>query len=269
MKHSFVKCLLSIIMVISVLVISGCSNQFKYSYGVFLNPKDLKECANYQTLVLEGTSYLTSTIKQLKKQGHTLYSYLNIGSLETWRSFYHQYQDLIIGKYNNWDDEGWVNVADARWQDLIMKEATSLKAKDFDGLFLDNFDVYYNNSNQSIYNGLVKILKHLNKLDIKIIINGGDTFIKKYLHENNNLNLFDGVNQETVFSKIIFNNQTFGKANKVDHQYFLDYIELCSKNNIDIYLLEYTKDKALIKQIKQYCQDKNFKYYISDSIDLD
>lgn len=36
-----------------------------------------------------------------------------------------------------------------------------------------------------------------------------------------------------------------------------------------VYLLEYTKDKKLISKIKKYCNNNKFKYYISDSIELD
>lgn len=38
---------------------------------------------------------------------------------------------------------------------------------------------------------------------------------------------------------------------------------------MEVYLLEYTKDKKLIRKIKQYCRKNKFHYYISDSIELD
>jgi|GEM_PF-3357762 len=34
-------------------------------------------------------------------------------------------------------------------------------------------------------------------------------------------------------------------------------------------LAEYTTDKSLIKEIKEYCAEKAFNYYISDSLELD
>ncbi len=36
----------------------------------------------------------------------------------------------------------------------------------------------------------------------------------------------------------------------------------------DIYLLEYTVDDELKKEIETYCQDKGYRYYISDSLEL-
>ena len=46
-------------------------------------------------------------------------------------------------------------------------------------------------------------------------------------------------------------------------------VQKCKKDRMEVYLLEYTKDKKLIRQIKQYCRKNKFHYYISDSIELD
>ena len=50
---------------------------------------------------------------------------------------------------------------------------------------------------------------------------------------------------------------------------FADYVQKCKKDGMEVYLLEYTKDKKLIRRIKQYCRKNKFHYYISDSIELD
>ena len=46
-------------------------------------------------------------------------------------------------------------------------------------------------------------------------------------------------------------------------------VQKCKKDRMEVYLLEYTKDKKLIRKIKQYCRKNKFHYYISDSIELD
>ena len=81
--------------------------------------------------------------------------------------------------------------------------------------------------------------------------------------------IMTAVNQETVWSRIIFNKGTFGKQPKDVHNYFSNYVKLCKKDGMRVYLLEYTKDKKFITRIKKYCNDNKFKYYISDSIELD
>ena len=77
------------------------------------------------------------------------------------------------------------------------------------------------------------------------------------------------VNQECVWSSIQFKTGSFGKQTKAARGYFTDYVKKCKKDGMKVYLLEYTKDKKLIRQIKEYCRKNKFHYYISDSIELD
>ena len=89
-----------------------------------------------------------------------------------------------------------------------------------------------------------------------VIINGGDVFVKKYKSQYGTMkSIMTAVNQESVWSRILFN--------------FSNYVKLCKKDGMRVYLLEYTKDKKLISKIKKYCNNNKFKYYISDSIELD
>ena len=80
--------------------------------------------------------------------------------------------------------------------------------------------------------------------------------------------IISGINQESVFSAILWDGDKFGTADPEDHEYFTDYIERYAALGADIYLLEYTTDKKLIKQIDEYCEKHDFKYYASDSLEL-
>ena len=62
-----------------------------------------------------------------------------------------------------------------------------------------------------------------------------------------------------------YNNVNFQK----DRAYFQDYIERYAAKGVDICLLEYTRDKSLIREIREYCRKNGFHYYISDSLELD
>ena len=66
---------------------------FTYDYGVFLgvNAEESDRFADYETIVIDAEGYTAKEISKLKKAGHTVYSYINIGSLETWRSYYEQF----------------------------------------------------------------------------------------------------------------------------------------------------------------------------------
>ena len=246
---------------------------FKYDYGVFLSigPDKADRFKDYKTIVIDVQNDFTKKdIAKLKKQGHVVYSYINVGAVENYRDYYADYKDITLDVYENWEDERWVDVSQKRWQSFILDDLSErIKSKGVDGFFVDNTDVYYLYNNEGIYNGLTKILKGLKKKG-KVIVNGGDTYVSAYIKKNKNLKgILDGVNQESVFSKILdYEKNEFGKNDKEDLKYFQKYLARVKKCKKKVYVLEYTKDKKLKKKIKSYCRKKGYKYYISDSIGL-
>ena len=103
-----------------------------------------------------------------------------------------------------------------------------------------------------------------------VLINGGDAFLDAYCAGGGQWkDVITGINQETVFSEILWDGDKFGTASREDREYFQDYIERYAEKGADICLLEYTRDKRLIPEIRDYCQKHGFKYYISDSLELD
>ena len=262
-------------------ILSGCTaesnvsrNQsFSFDYGVFLSVdnSDLSLFKDYQTIVIDAAYFEKEDIQKLKESGHTVYTYINIGSIENFRPYYETFKVLRLGAYENWDEEEWIDVSDKSWQTFIIEDlAKGFKAKGVDGYFVDNCDVYYVKHDPKIYKGVEIILKALVKTDLKVLINGGDVFVTEYEEANSSIEaIMTGVNQETVFSSINFEQGTFGKQDLENQQYYFEYIELVKNEGLDVYLLEYTKDRELIQSIEQFCNEKNYIYYISDSIELD
>lgn len=247
-------------------------SEAKYAYGVFLSvEKNLDKLKDYEIVVIDAQLFKKEEIEAFKARGHKVYSYINIGSLENFRSYYKQYKSLKLGKYEHWDEEIWINVADKKWQDFIVEKLMpSLLDKGIDGFFVDNCDVYYHYKKKAIMDGLTVMMKSLVATGKKVLINGGDCYLDAYCKSGGKWSdVITGINQETVFSKIIWNKNKFGTAGKEDHKYFTGYIERYAQQGADIYLLEYTKDEKLIKEIEQYCKEKGFGYYVSDSIELD
>ena len=139
-----------------------------------------------------------------------------------------------------------------------------------DGFFIDNCDVYDYTKTKQNFTGLAKILKNVKRLGKDVVINGGDVFVTKYRKTYGSAkDIMTAVNQECVWSSIQFKTGSFGKQTKAARGYFTDYVKKCKKDGMKVYLLEYTKDKKLIRQIKEYCKKNKFHYYISDSIELD
>jgi len=255
-----------------VIVAKAYNYEYDKQFGVFIGigRKDINKLKDYQTVIIDAEHFTKADITKLKKAGKTVYTYLSIGSLEDYRSYYKAYKHLAISKYDGWEGEEWVDVSDKSWQKLMLKRAKEFKNKGVDGFFLDNADVYYQYKEPRIYKGLVKILTDIRKLNTKVIINGGDVFVSKYLKENKDLKkIADGVNQEGVFTTLVEDKK---KGEEIT-RYYLNYLKKLSKKGIRIYLTEYivedNKDDGLEDKIADYCEKRGWDYYISDDLELD
>lgn len=247
------------------------NKSLKYQYGVFLSVEDdLDSLNSYGTVVIDAQNFSRGEIVKFRGNGHKVFSYINIGSLENFRDYYDEYADLALGAYEHWEEEVWIDVSDVKWQQFVVNELIpSLIEKGIDGFFVDNCDVYYNYPTPEILNGLTVMMSAMVNTGLDVIINGGDCYLDAYCAAGGSWDeVITGINQETVFSKINWDDESFGRADAVDHLYFKDYIERYDALGADIYLLEYTTDEKLIKEINSYCIQKGFYYYISDSIEL-
>ena len=242
-----------------------------HEYGVFIGyDGKLEELEEYETVVIDAQYYDIDEITAFKQKGHTVYSYINIGALEDFRDYYDRYSDLALGEYEHWDEEVWVDVTDKAWRDFIIDElAPSLIDKGIDGFFVDNCDVYYLYPVDGILKGVADILSGLKGMSDKVVINGGDVFLDTYCDIGGNWkDLISGINQESVFTKILWDEDEFSKASEDDTEYFCDYLERYASQGADIYLLEYTKDERLEEKIRSYCELCDYHCYISDSLEL-
>lgn len=243
-----------------------------YEYGVFLGEEaeDIGKMEPYRIIVLDAQYFTKEQINSLKDSGHTVYSYINIGSVENFRPYYSKYEQLTIGDYENWDEERWVDVSSAEWQSFVLDElAPSILEKGVEGFFVDNCDVYYNFPSEEIFESTAFLLKGLKDKGAYVSINGGDAFVTEYAKKFGELDsVMDAVNQETVFSRIDWDGDKFSANTDSEREYFQGYAEMVSGYGKDVYLLEYTTDEKLIDGISDYCKEKGFTYYASETLEL-
>ena len=242
------------------------------TYGVFLSvTENLRSLAQYETVVIDAQYFTKEEIDAFRAEGHTVYTYLNIGSLETFRDYYDAYSDLALAPYENWDGEFWANVSDGKWQAFIMQDLTpALLQKDVDGFFVDNCDVYYHYPTEPVLNGLTAMLHALVGTGKAVLLNGGDTYLDAYCASGGRWQyVITGINQETVFTRIRWGTNRFAAATAEDRAHFTNYIERYAAMGADVYLLEYTRSRSLKEKIYEYCRQNGFVCYISDSVELD
>ncbi len=242
------------------------SDKYEKDYGVFLGLEDVSGIKGYKIAVVDAYYLDKAKIKALHKNNYKVYTYLNIGTLENFRDCYDDFKDLAFDNYDDWPEEYWMDVSLASWNEYLQEKARKYTDMGVDGFFLDNTDVYAEYPRDDIYNGLITIINGLNENGLPLVINGGDVFVRKGINARE-LNI-DGVNQETVFSAINFENNTLGKSNEEEEEYYKEYVSFCRDKCLKVFLLEYTTDDEIKEDIKDYCEENNFMYYISSTIEL-
>ena len=261
---------------------SSYKYEIDYSYGVFLGADSsrINKISKYDNPIIEIEEFEEDEISSLNNDGHHIYAYLSIGSLENYRDYYEQFKHLEFYEYENWPDEKWIDVSDSSWQQHLITEATKFKNLGAYGLFMDNFDVYYIASEEydggeifsnKIYNACIDILTSLHNIGLSLIINSGSTFLERLKEETKDtlLGYIDCYTQECVFSNIVdYDHDKFSKQDEETKEYYLSVINMM-KNYSDVLLLEYTKDGELIDEIVDFCIEESFHYYISKKVNLE
>lgn len=274
---------------VAVLVLCGCclagearpERAFDASYGVFIGMRGGEALRDERVLrtrvlVVDPAHFEEREIASLKASGHTVYGYLNVGSLEAFRPYYGRFRKFVLGRYENWDGEWWVDVSAAPWRDFVVSElAAEYVRKGIDGFFVDNCDVYHYRRSRRIFDGLSEVLRRLSGYGLEVLINGGDEYATAALEEYGSIaGLFSGVNQETVFTRINFDKLNFetgafGRSREEDRQYFLSYLEKMEGAGAKVRLLEYARDADLAREIERFCKARGWECFISGSVELD
>lgn len=269
--HIYKKTLLFLLFS-AMLFFSACTKTSVQDYGVFtgINGNEAAALSDYRIVVIEPSEFEKEQIDELHKNGKTVYGYLNIGSLESYRPYYKDFKNITLSSYPNWPDEQWIDVSDSRWQNFIVNTlAQKYYDMGFDGFFIDNTDIYYHYNTEKIFNGLCTILQGLRSYDVTLVINGGDTFVSKCINQNIGDALFDGVNQENVFTHIDFEKTEYRRQSAEETEYYKKYLSKVREYGLKVFLLEYCADTALADEIELYCKENGFLWYNAGGLELD
>ena len=245
-----------------VLQNSQNSSTAQQDYGVFIGmtPEQAAQTGAYRRIIIDASDFTEEEIQALHSRDTEVYSYLNIGSIETFRSYYAQFRQDRLAPYAGWKDEYWMDVSDPAWQNYTAEVlAPALKDKGIDGLFLDNFDVYWRYPNDQIYTGLTTILKMLDSLGLPVVINGGDEYVRAALRSGELPACVKGVNQESVF--------TASDPDSAD--WYQTYLKDCAAGHLDCWLIEYQAGEKQRKEAEEYCKTAGYHVFFADDEELD
>ena len=240
-------------------------------YGIFigLETADPKRLRPYRTVVIEPSTFTAEQIKALQAEGKSVYGYLNLGSLESYRPYCERFANLTLAPYENWPEEHWVDVSSPAWQTFVVDELGAAYASlGLDGFFLDNCDVYALYPREDIFNGLTTMLRGLSRYQKPCIVNGGDVFVSACTENGTARTLFDGVNQESVFTKIDFAKNRYAAQDAETRSYYLNYLTRAKEAGLKVYLIEYHPSAKLAAEIQDYCEKNGFVAYLANEKEL-
>lgn len=269
----FIRKICVLILILSAALLGACSagpsdGAERYVVLIGEDSEITEKLSDIDLLVIDAEYFSQNDIARLRENGiREIYSYINIGSIESFRSYDTDFEKYTLGAYENWPEEKWIDVSTPEWQACIASRLDALVQKGVDGFFVDNTDVYYNYPQESIYDGILTILDYMDHTGRKIMINGGDCFVKKYLTTEKNV-LIDGVNQENVFTAYDFSNDTYTKNDQSTREYYTEYLNLAMSHGCTAYTLEYATDPAIRRQAAAYAGKHGYICYISDNIGL-
>lgn len=269
------KKLISIVLVsiIAFGILNFNAEACNLKYGVFTGASisKVKKLTGYNEIVVDASYYKKEDIDYLHKKGMKVYSYINIGSIESFRDYYNSFVNITLGAYENWEDERWIDVSNTKWQNYVVNViAKGLADKNIDGFFIDNVDVYSNYKNDKIFNGVYSILTKLKKQYNKyMIVNGGYDFFTKAMEKGYNLtSITNAVNLESIYTSIDFDNNKYIVNDKNTVNDAMSYINLINKKGLKIYIIEYSNNTKITNDVKKFYNKYDYNVYISKSKDL-
>ena len=248
-----------------------------YCFESHLIPSVLAKCKKNDLAVVD-TEGRESHVRTAVRRGVWVYGYLNVGAVESGRSYYEDFHHIRLAKYSGWDGEYWINPTAKEWQDHCIALAKQIKACGAIGLYLDNTDIYYMclqgfreektkmlrsaPSAQAVYNALSSIILKINALGLIVMPNGGDTFVRKFITAHPKV--IPTINQEGIFY------EKLNKKNKSsDTQYYKEYCKWAQKRiSGKVRIIEYTSSKTEQAKIKAYCLAHGWDVYFSKHKEL-
>ena len=222
-------------------------------------------------IVIEPDDYSDDEIKEIKRKGYKLLAYLSVGTLEKERPWYDTYKKYKRKQLDDWPNEYYMNVKKSVWQKFLVQRAKDLKAKGFDGWWLDNLDVYSEYKSDAEFTACYAILQKIKKVGGYVMINGGSEFLDDAFDKKLKPLYVDGYTQEEVFSRILdySGKGKFGKQKAEDKAYYKKMLIRAVEHGIQGFMLEYTKDQKVIKQIDNFFKKNGMSgYHISGDVNL-
>ena len=227
-------------------------------------------------LAVVDTEGNEKAVRNAVSRGVYVYGYLNVGAVESGRSYYEDFHHIRLAKYSGWAGEYWIDPTARGWPEHILDLAKKIKETGAIGLYLDNTDIYYEiaeheiskqysrnlPSAQAVYTALSNMILKINALGLIVMPNGGDVFLRKFMIAHPGI--IKTINQEGVFYQ-----ELNEKNSATDTAYYKDWCKWAQKRiSGKVRIIDYTTSKKEQAKIKAYCIAHGWDVYFSKHKEL-
>lgn len=92
-----------------------------------------EKLSDIDLLVIDAEYFSKNDIARLRENGiREIYSCINIGSIESFRSYDTDFEKYTLGAYENWPEEKWIDVSAPEWQACTASRVDALVQKGVD-----------------------------------------------------------------------------------------------------------------------------------------
>lgn len=253
----------------------------KYCFEESCVRKVLMNTPIYGLAVIDSDGIPARFVRSAVENGAYVYDYLNAGALERERSYYNDFKDLRLAKYDGWPGEYWVDPTSDKWKQHLLDEAKAKRDKGAIGLYFDNAgDILWMASegfweenvslmrkapsSGAVYRAMVDVITSI-VLDLGMVVmpNGADVLVRKMFADGYGQKLIKTVNQEGVLY------EDFKKQKKSETSYRTSFLDWCVKNGLYVRGIEYCIKSGDIAECKRYYKKHGWNgLYISKHKDL-
>jgi cysteinyl-tRNA synthetase, unknown class len=117
-----------------------------------------------------AANYDSQDVAELRQRDKLVFSYINIGSAEPFRSYWSQVKPYVIGQYPGWP-EFYMDVSKSGYREVILKTVVpQILGKGVDGLFLDNVDAGSDNARPDVTAGIVELVRQIRTMHPDVLL---------------------------------------------------------------------------------------------------
>lgn len=216
------------------------------------------EIMNYTYVIIEASYYNSAEVAILKQHNQYVLSYISIGEINKYTSFYKKGKAYTIpGKNNIWNSY-YLDIKQKPLQKIILEDINNkINTKGFDGLFLDNVDNYGNYGKQKhLRTYLISFLKNLRQVypNIFLMQNAGLDLV------NETHGLINSIGIESIITAYDFEQKKYLFRAKNELKTKISLIKKIEKEyTIPFIIIEYMDSKKgknkILRKMKKFKWD--------------